>query len=118
MVPSEKVPVAVSCRELRWATEGFVGVTAIEVRTAEVTVTVVAPDTPPRVAAIVALPTPIPVTRPWLPGASLTVASDGAEEIQATFLAAFACHIVHKPASGRSECERRPAAANLLECDF
>jgi len=64
--------------------EGFVGVTAIEVRTAEVTVTVVAPDTPPRVAVIVALPTPIPVTRPWLPGASLTVASVGAEEIQVT----------------------------------
>ncbi len=64
--------------------EGFVGETAIEVRTAAVTVTVVVPDTPPRVAVIVALPTPIPVTRPWLPGASLTVASDGAEETQVT----------------------------------
>jgi len=89
VVPSEKVPVAVSCRELRWATEGFVGVTAIEVRTAEVTVTVVAPDTPPRVALIVALPTPIPVTRPWLPGASLTVASVGAEETQVTNVVRF-----------------------------
>ena len=84
MVPSENVPVAVSCSELRWAMEGFVGVTAIEVRTAEVTVTVVAPDTPPIVAVIVALPAPIPVRRPWLPGASLTVASDGAEETQVT----------------------------------
>ena len=84
MVPSEKVPVAVSCAVVPFAIEGFAGVTAIEVRTAEVTVTVLAPDTPPRVAVIVALPTPIPVTRPWLPGASLTVASDGAEETQVT----------------------------------
>ena len=58
--------------------------TTIEVSTAAVTVTVVVPDTPARVAVIVALPTPVPVTRPWLPGASLTVASDGAEETQVT----------------------------------
>jgi len=64
--------------------EGFVGETAIEVSTAAVTVTVVVPDTPPTVAVIVAFPTAVPVTRPWLPGALLTVASVGAEETQVT----------------------------------
>ena len=84
MVPSEKVPVAVRCSGLRWAMEGFVGVTTIEVRTAEVTVTVVAPDTPAKVALIVALPTPLPVTSPWLGAVLLTAATDGAEETQVT----------------------------------
>ena len=84
MVPSEKFPVAVSCSLVPLASERFGGVIVIPVSTAAVTVTVVLPDTPSRVAVIVALPIPVPVTRPWLPGASLTVASDGAEETQVT----------------------------------
>ena len=84
MVPSEKVPVALSCTELRWAMEGFVGVTTIEVSTAEVTVTVVVPDTPAKVALIVALPAALPVTRPWLGAVLLTATTDGAEETQVT----------------------------------
>ena len=45
------------------------------------TVTVVAPDTFPRVAVIVALPIPVPVTRPGLPVlATVAIVSD--DEIQ------------------------------------
>ena len=47
VVRSEKTPVAVSCREVPLPRDGAVGVIAIEVRTAGVTVTAVAPDTPP-----------------------------------------------------------------------
>ena len=47
VVRSEKTPVAVSCREVPLAREGPVGVIVIEVRTAGVTVTGVAPATPP-----------------------------------------------------------------------
>ena len=75
---SEKTPVAVRCTEVPLAMEGPGGVTAIEVRTAEVTVTVVAPDTPAWVAVIVAVPTPVPVTRP----VGSTVARVASVEVQ------------------------------------
>jgi hypothetical protein len=84
VVPSEKSPVAMSCSLVPSPIEELGGVIVIAVSTAAVTVTAVVPDTPPRVAVIVALPAAVPVTRPWLPGASLTVASDGAEESQVT----------------------------------
>ena len=64
--------------------EGFVGVTTIEVSTADVTVTVVVPDTPAKVALTVALPTALPDTTPWLGAVLLTAATDGAEETQVT----------------------------------
>jgi hypothetical protein len=63
--------------------EEFPGVTAIETSTAVVTVSVVAPDTPDRVAVIVAIPFLLPITRPWLPAALLTVAS-GTEDAHVT----------------------------------
>ena len=77
------MPIALSCTVVPLGIEGFAGMTLIEVITAGVTVTVVAPDTPPRVAVIVALPAPVPITRPWLPAALLTV-TGGAEEAQVT----------------------------------
>jgi hypothetical protein len=43
---SEKTPVAVNCREVPLAIEGFGGVIAIDVSVAAVTVTVVDPETP------------------------------------------------------------------------
>ena len=43
-----------------------------------------APDIPPRVAVIVAVPAAVPVTRPWLPVALLTGASVGSEEVHVT----------------------------------
>ncbi len=64
--------------------EGLVGVTTIEVSTADVTVTAVVPDTPAKVALIVALPAALPDTRPWLGAVLLTAATDGAEEAQVT----------------------------------
>ena len=81
MVPSEKFPVAVSCSLVPLESEGFVGVTVIEVSTAAVTVTVVLPDTPSRVAVIVALPIPVPVTRPGL-SVLPTVAIASDDEVQ------------------------------------
>ncbi len=55
--------------------------TAIEVSTAGVTVTVVVPDTPALVAVIVALPIPVPVTRAGLT-ALVTVAILSDDEVQ------------------------------------
>jgi hypothetical protein len=43
----------------------------------------IGPDTSARVAVIVTIPFVVPVTRPWLPAALLTVAS-GAEDAQLT----------------------------------
>jgi hypothetical protein len=47
VVPSEKLPVAVTCTVVPLAIEEPGGVTVIDVSVAAVTVTVVAPDTPP-----------------------------------------------------------------------
>ena len=80
ILPSEKVPVAVSCTLVRLAMEGFGGVIAIELRVAEVTLTVVDPETPSLVAVMVALPTPRPVT--WPNGS--TIANASFEEVQLT----------------------------------
>src|SRR2546422_11648394 len=52
VVLSLKVPVAVNCCFVPFAMLGFVGVTAIEVRVAAVTVSVVLPEAPPKVAVI------------------------------------------------------------------
>ena len=84
VLPSEKVPVAVSCTVVPLAIGGFGGVIVIDVSVAGVTVTVVVPDTPARPAVIVAPPTPLPVTRPWLPAALLTAATVGSDEIHVT----------------------------------
>ena len=64
MLPSENVPVAVSCTLVPLAMDGFGGVTVIDVRTAAVTVTVVEPVTPACVAVTVPLPSLAPVTKP------------------------------------------------------
>ena len=81
MVPSEKIPVAVSCRVVPLAIEGFGGRITMEVNTAGVTVTVTAPDTPAWVAVILAVPTPAPVTRPGFMVLA-TVAMFTADELQ------------------------------------
>jgi hypothetical protein len=64
VVPSLKVHVALSRTVIPLGIEGLAGVTAIEVKVAAVTGTVVEPEIPPCVAVMVALPTPVPVTRP------------------------------------------------------
>ena len=83
-VRSEKMPVAVSCRELPTAMERLIGVTTIESSVAGVTVTEVVPVTPASVAVTVAPPVALPVTRPWLGAVLLTDATEGAEEAQVT----------------------------------
>jgi hypothetical protein len=63
--------------------EELAGVTAIEVSTASVTVTGVMPvtlGTPGRVAVMVTLPAPVPVT--WPPLLTVAIASD--DEVQLT----------------------------------
>jgi hypothetical protein len=72
IVPSENIPVAVSCSLKPLAKEGFAGVIRSEVSIAAVTVTVVEPWTPPRVAVIGVFPTFTPVTSPLVPAALLT----------------------------------------------
>jgi hypothetical protein len=69
---SLNVPVAVNCCVFPAATDGFVGVTAIDTRVAFVTVNVVDPTTLPLVALIVELPAFTAVARP----AALIVATD------------------------------------------
>ena len=66
VVLSENVPVAVNCCVVPLATEGLVGVTAMDTSVAGVTVIVVDPDVLPDEAVIVALPADLPVTCPAL----------------------------------------------------
>src|SRR5436190_1973197 len=76
IVLSLKVPVAVNCRVVPFAMLGFVGVTAIEVRVAAVTVSVVFPETSPKVAVIVmGPPAATDVAKPCEPPALLIVAT-------------------------------------------
>ena len=67
VVPSDKMPVAVSRRMVPLASEGSGGVIWIAVKTAAVTVAVVEPLMPSSVALIFAFPTMMPVASPWLP---------------------------------------------------
>lgn len=66
VVLSENVPVAVNCCVVPLATEGLVGVTAMDTSVAGVTVIVVDPDVLPDEAVIVAWPADLPVTYPAL----------------------------------------------------
>ena len=84
VVPSEKFPVAKSCLLVPWAIRELGGVMVIEVRVAEVTVTVVDPDTPATIATMVAVPAPLPATRPLIPPVLPTAAICGAEETHCT----------------------------------
>ena len=58
------MPVAVNCLVRPLTTLGSIGVTAMELKVAAVTVSVVLPDLPSRVAVIVAVPADLPVARP------------------------------------------------------
>lgn len=61
---SVKVPVAVNCSVTPIGTEGFGGVTEMETRAAEVTVSVAVPKIDPEVAVIVEVPVLLVVARP------------------------------------------------------
>ena len=64
VLPSEKVPVAVSRTCVVLAIDGLVGVSAKPVKTALVMVTLAVPLTSPTEAAIVAVPTELAVASP------------------------------------------------------
>ena len=82
VVLSEKNPVAVNCSVVLGATLGLVGVTEMNLRTAGVTVSVVEPDTLPKVARIVAEPVDSEVARPLEPDELLMVATFVNDELQ------------------------------------
>jgi hypothetical protein len=82
VVPSEKVPVAVSCWVVPPGTLGLAGVIAMEDRVAEVTVRVVLLETAPEVAVMVVVPAVKAVARPSL----LTTATEVSDELQVTNL--------------------------------
>src|SRR2546427_13126807 len=65
---------------------GFVGVTAIEERVAFVTVSVVFPETPPKVAVIVVVPVATDVAKPCEPPALLIVATPVLDELHVTWV--------------------------------
>lgn len=79
LLPLLYVPVAVYCSVFPAATDAVAGVTAIDVRTGGVTVSVAVPLIFPEVAVIVAVPCATPVAKPV---ALFTVATDVAEEVQ------------------------------------
>ena len=80
VVPSENVPVAVNCWVAPTDRLGLDGVTAMDDRVAEFTVTVVLPEIVPEVAVMVVTPVVRAVARPLL----LTVAIVVSEELQVT----------------------------------
>src|SRR5512136_379737 len=78
------MPVATNCRVVPFARPGFVGVTWMETRTAEVTVRSVLPVTLSSVAEMVVEPISKDVARPLEPAALLTDAIDPVDELQVT----------------------------------
>src|SRR5207249_3389077 len=87
IVLSLKVPVAVNCRVGRIAMLGLVGITAIGVRVAAVTVSVVCPEAAPKVAVIVmGPPAATDVAKPCDPPALLIVATAVLDELQVTWV--------------------------------
>ena len=82
VVASEKTPVAVNCCVVPFAMLGSGGVTSIETRAAVVTVRVVDPEIPPKVAVIVVEPTATALARPSKPRALEIVATPSSEDDQ------------------------------------
>jgi hypothetical protein len=73
VVPSAKLQVAISCSVVPLAIDGS-GVIVIELKVAEVTMTVVEPWMPLRLAVIGVFPAVTPDKSPWVGDASLTCA--------------------------------------------
>jgi len=86
MLPSLNVPVAINCCVVPNATEGFAGVTAIDCRTAAVTLIVVLPLIVPEVATIWAEPVPVLDANPAVFARLLIVATVVAFELHCTVL--------------------------------
>jgi hypothetical protein len=84
VVPSVKIPVATNCKVVPSAIVAIDGVTMSAASGAVVTVRVVVPVTPWKVALIVVVPAATAVASPGLPAALLIVATPGTEETQVT----------------------------------
>jgi hypothetical protein len=82
VVPSENVPVTVSCCVDPTAMVGLAGVTVMEDKVPEVTVRVVFPETVPKAAVMVAVPAARAVAKPLLS----TVIIEVSDELQLTSL--------------------------------
>ena len=78
-----------NCRVVPLAVDGFAGVTAIDDKVAAVTVRIVDPVTPPRVAEMVEVPTPTALERPWLPAAFEIVAAGVLDDAHVTVVVRF-----------------------------
>ncbi len=86
---SEYVPLAVNCSVSPLGTLGFTGETAIDCKTAALTVSTVELVTPLSVALIVEVPIITPVAKPCDPDAFEIVATEGVAEAHVTWLVRF-----------------------------
>jgi len=84
VVSSENVPMAVNCSAVPLTMLGLVGVTAMDMSVAGVTVRAVDPDILPDVAAIVVKPAAAAVASPLEPAAPLMDATAVTDEFQVT----------------------------------
>ena len=89
VLPSVKVPVAVNCWVVPRAMEGLAGVSAIETKVADVTVSTVEPLMEPDVAVMVEVPWAKLVARPWLLEVLLMVATAVLDEVQVAVVVRF-----------------------------
>ena len=78
--------MAVNCSLYVLGTEGFTGVMVIELRVAAVTVNVVEPECPLKVAEIVVPPVATAVALPCEPEVLEMVATEVADELQVTWV--------------------------------
>ncbi len=83
------MPVTVNCSVVPIAMLGPVGVISRDTSVAGVTVSAVAPETPPSVAVIVAEPEATGAARPIEPAVSLMLATADDEELQTTLVVRF-----------------------------
>ena len=79
VLPSVKAPVAVNCTVVPWAIDGVKGVTAMERRTALITVTLALEEMLPEAAVTVEEPSPMAIASPAVPFALIPTTAELAE---------------------------------------
>ena len=108
VVASVKTPVAVNSCVVPFAMLGSGGVTSMESRVADVTVSVVVPVSAPKAAVIVVEPTATALARPWEPMAFEIVAIPGSEDD----------HVADAVRSWVVESVKSPVAVNCCVVPF
>jgi hypothetical protein len=109
VVLSEYIHVAVNCRVVPTAIEGFSGVTTMDTSVAGVIVSAVESDTLPIVAVSVVRPVAAEVAKPLEPALLLTVATLSPEEVQAT-AAVTSCVVLSENVPVAVNCCAVPSA--------